>query len=196
MFPLLYQDPQVVVIDKPSGVPVSPTPGGAQSIEEALGLLIVHRLDVETSGALVLARTTEAQRRLNSAFHERRVGKRYRAVCVGTPPAEAGLIDTPLGDWKRGRVSIGRGRPAQTRWRVVWMADGRVGIEAEPITGRTHQVRAHLSEIGMPILGDDAYGAPVSSRVWLHAQQLALPWPSVTDRLVIEAPLPDGFNPG
>lgn len=185
-----------MVIDKPAGVPVSPTREGGANVEQELGLLVVHRLDVETSGVLVLARTADAQRRLNAAFQGRTVQKVYRAVCTGTAPAAGGLVDVPLGEWKRGRVTIGRGRPAQTRWKVVWTAGRRVGIEAEPITGRTHQIRAHLSEIGLPILGDDAYGAPLSSRVWLHAARLVLPWPHVTDRLVVDAALPDGFNPG
>lgn len=196
MYPILYQDPSLVVIDKPSGVPVSAPRAGGGNVEAETGLLLVHRLDAETSGALALARTAEAQRRLNAAFQGRDVQKVYRAVCVGRAGAAEGLIDVPLGDWKRGRVIIGRGRSAQTRWRVVWEAGGRVGIEAEPLTGRTHQIRAHLCEIGLPILGDDAYGAPCSSRVWLHALRLGLPWPHVTDRLVVDAPLPDGFNLG
>lgn len=195
MFVVLYQDRHLVVLDKPPGLPVIPGRDGGDSVVGRSGWLVCHRLDTDTSGVLVMARTTAGQRIVNEAFAARKVEKSYRAVCVGSPPAAEGLVDLPLGEWQRGRVQIGRGKAAQTRWKVVGAAGGRVWVDAEPLTGRTHQVRAHLASIGLPILGDEAYGGPPAERIHLHARRLGLPWPRRGDRLLVEAPLPPGFSP-
>lgn len=187
MLDVLYDDRAVVVVDKPAGMATVPSRGGGPSVANETGLLVCHRLDACTSGCLVLARTAEAQRRLNADFAEGRVAKVYAAVCRGDIPDE-GACDTPLGAWHRGRVAVGRGRPAWTTWRVRWRRDGLVGVEARPRTGRTHQVRAHLMVAGAPILGDDTYGGRPWNRVMLHAWRVELPGP-----IRVEAPLPEGF---
>lgn len=191
--PTLFADAHLVVVDKPAGLPVEPGRAGGPALTTLLGLRAAHRLDTDTSGVLVLARTGRGLAAAMAAFRERRVEKVYRAVVVGTPAADEGTVDVPLGDWHRGRVVIGRGKPASTAWRVVWRHDGYAGVEARPHEGRTHQVRAHLAHVGLPVRGDDAYGAPPDTRVWLHAWRLVLPWPRPGDRLEVEAPLPEGF---
>ena len=152
-----------------------------------------HRLDTETSGCLVMARSKEGQQRISAAFAEGRVHKEYAAVARGTLPDE-GACDVPLGEWKRGRVLIGKGRAAWTLWTVRWRGARGIGVLAVPVTGRTHQVRAHLSEAGAPILGDPTYGGAPADRLYLHAWRLTLPWPGPGDTLEVTSPLPAGFE--
>jgi RluA family pseudouridine synthase len=194
VFVTLYRDRHLEVVDKPTGVPVIPARDGGGSIAGLTGLRVVHRLDTDTSGVLVLARSLAGQRLLSEAFAERRVEKEYAAVCVGTL-ADNGTCDVPLGEWKRSRVRIGEGRDARTHWSVAWRHDGRIGVRARPVTGRTHQIRAHLCHLGAPIVGDEAYGGPMAPRLLLHALRIVLPWPGPSDRLELHAPLPDGFGP-
>ncbi len=189
----LYRDRHLEVVDKPTGLPVIPARDGGGSIAGLTGLRVVHRLDTETSGVLVLARSLAGQRLLSAAFAERRVVKEYMAVCVGDLP-DSGVCEVPLGEWKRGRVRIGEGRAARTEWEVVWRTGDRLGVRARPVTGRTHQIRAHLCHLGAPILGDEDYGAPAAPRLYLHAARIELPWPSASDRLVITSPIPAGFE--
>lgn len=191
---MLYQDRHLVVLNKAPGIGVVPGRDGGPSLAGETGLLVCHRLDVGTSGVLVMARTAAGHRMVNAAFAERKVEKTYAAVVTGDPPEEA-RVDVPLGDWRRGRVLIGRGKPSLTWVRVRWRAEGLVGIEAKPVTGRTHQVRAHLSWLGAPILGDEDYGGRPAARIHLHAWRLVLPWPGPDDRLDLTAPLPPGFEP-
>lgn len=192
--PTLYADDGIVVVDKPAGIGVVPGRHDDASLAASLGLLVCHRLDVGTSGALVLARTPDAQRRLSAAFAEGAVAKTYLALCAGTLP-DAGVVDLPLGEWKRGRVQIGRGRPARTRYTVEARAGARLRVVAHPETGRTHQIRAHLSAAGAPIVGDEDYGGPPAPRIHLHAWQVVLPWPTPQRRLTVTAPEPPGFTP-
>lgn len=193
-FPVLYRDDHLEIVDKPAGVAV--TDGrdarAADPVIARLGLLLCHRLDVGTSGVLVLARTPHGQRVVSDAFSRGAVRKTYLALVAGTPP-DSGLIDLPLGEWKRGRVQIGRGRPARTRYTVVERKGARARLLLWPETGRTHQLRAHLSSIGAPIVGDEDYGGPAASRVYLHASQVALPWPD-RGETVVDAPEPSGFT--
>lgn len=189
---ILYQDRHLVVFDKPAGVPVVPGRDGGPALSTETGWLVCHRLDAGTSGVLVMAKSAAGHRMVNAAFAERRVEKVYAAVCTGALP-DAGTVDVPLGEWKRGRVVIGRGKPSLTRYVVSWRGADRMGVEAHPVTGRTHQVRAHLAHAGGPILGDVDYGGRPAERIYLHAWRLVLPWPDPGDRLTIEAPLPEGF---
>lgn len=182
------------MIHKPPGVVTVPDRQGGPSVAGELGLLPVHRLDRETSGVLVLAKSTAGQRMLSESFATRKVGKRYLAVVVGAAPEDV-TVDVPLGEWRRGRVQIGRGKEARTRVRRWWEDIGRSGVCAEPETGRTHQVRAHLCHLGHPIVGDPDYGGPEAGRLYLHAWQLALPWPGPDRRLVLTAPPPPDFAP-
>jgi 23S rRNA pseudouridine1911/1915/1917 synthase len=193
--PRLYADRDIVVVDKPAGLPVAPTRtrGGGPDVVGATGLLLTHRLDAETSGCLVLARTPEGQRRINDLFARGAVRKEYAAVGIGAVP-DRGTCELAIGAWRRGRVSIGRGDPARTTWEVLWRDGARIGLLVTPLTGRTHQIRAHMSAVGAPLLGDDTYGGPPADRVYLHAWRIHLPWPRAGDVLTIESPLPAGFG--
>ncbi len=141
-----------------------------------------------------MARSLAGQRMISEAFATGRVHKEYLAVVAGDLPDE-GEVDLPIGEWKRGRVKIGEGRPARTRFRVRWRAGGRTGVLAIPLTGRTHQIRAHLASLGAPIVGDPTYGGPEADRLYLHAWRIRLPWPGPNDELWAEAPPPPGFDP-
>ncbi len=188
VLPVLHQDRHLVVLDKPAGLPVVPPRLGGENIAAQTGFLVCHRLDRDTSGVLVMARTTAGQRIISAAFADKHVRKGYLAVCVGGLATE-GRSTLPLGDWSRGRVTIGRGRAAETSWTVRESRDERLLVEARPLTGRTHQVRAHLSAAGGAILGDEAYGGPPAPRVALHAWWIELPWPGPGDTLrVVSAP--------
>ncbi|MBM4392934.1 MAG: RluA family pseudouridine synthase [Deltaproteobacteria bacterium] len=192
VLPVLHQDRHLVVIDKPPGLPVIPGRDQGDSIVKQTGFFVVHRLDEGTSGVLVMARTVAGQRMLSHAFESRQVKKGYLAVGTGEL-ADEGECALPLGDWQRGRVVVGRGRDALTRWTVRARAEGRILIEAHPVTGRTHQVRAHLSASGGALLGDPAYGGEPAPRLALHAWWIEIPWPGRADRLRIESPPPPSF---
>ncbi|MEG0822012.1 MAG: pseudouridine synthase [Burkholderiaceae bacterium] len=197
-FELLFVNEQLLVVNKPSGL--LSVPGRGPDKQDCLiarvqrhypDALIVHRLDMATSGLLLLARGAPMQRRLSMDFEARRVGKRYVAVIHGrlTPPAESewGLIDLPLiNDWPnrpRQKVDADAGKPSQTRWRVIsheWRGtQAGTRVELEPLTGRTHQLRVHLLALGHPIVGDALYGSLPSPgeepRLLLHASELELP---------------------
>lgn len=192
-FPVLYRDRHLLVIDKPAGIDTVPDRQGSDSVVGRTGLMVCHRLDRGTSGVLVLGRSAAGHRLVNAAFAEGRVRKQYRAVVAGEL-ADAGEVDLPIGPWKRGRVVVGVGRAARTRWTVRWREGGRAGVLAEPLTGRTHQIRAHLAAAGAPVVGDEDYGGPPADRLYLHAWRLTLPWPGRHDALLLEAPVPPGFD--
>ena len=181
---VLHADDRLVVIDKPAGllsVPGRIEPDCASARVQAIypDALIVHRLDQATSGLLLFARGAEAQRELSADFAERRVGKLYVAVVAGRLEGE-GLIDLPLGaDWPnrpRQQVDLERGKPSQTRWRVLAHEGGHSRVVLERLTGRSHQLRVHLAHLGHAILGDAIYAAPdiaaASPRLLLHASEL------------------------
>lgn len=193
MVPVLYRDPHLVVFDKPAGLPTVPAREGGPSMEADTGLFVCHRLDADTSGVLVMARTPAGHRSVNAAFAERRVDKGYLAVCSGALPDE-GECRVALGEWKRGRVQVGSGRPSLTRWRVRARHEGRLLVEAFPETGRTHQVRAHLAAAGAPLLGDEAYGGLAGRPLALHAWWIVLPWPRPNDRLFLTVAPPPAFR--
>ena len=100
-------------------------------------------------------------------------------------------VDLPLGEWKRGRVRLGEGRAARTRFVVRWRRDGLTGVLCLPVTGRTHQIRAHLCHLDAPIVGDPSYGGPESDRLYLHSWRVHLDWP---EKRTVEAPIPSGFT--
>lgn len=206
--PLLFGDEQLVAVDKPAGMLSVPGRGPeradcAASRVQAVwpDALIVHRLDMGTSGVLVFGRGAGPQRTLSIAFAERRVDKRYIAVIAGSPAADEGTVELPLiCDWPnrpRQMVDHDRGKPSTTRWRVLERAaDGRTTrVELIPLTGRSHQLRVHMQSIGHPIVGDELYAPPqvqaMAPRLLLHAECLTLPHPADEGRTVIlHAPCP------
>ena len=206
---LLYADAELVAVDKPAGVPAQPTltsdRGTLPELVEALlgrPVTIVHRLDRETSGVTVLARTREAAAALAEAFRTGRPEKTYLALCARPPAPAEGRIDAPLGKdpLRRGFRRVDpRGDAAATRYRTLRAGPDAALVEARPETGRTHQIRVHLAHLGAPLLGDARYGGPrrvgetAIPRVMLHARRLELEHPATGAAIVFEAPVPDDF---
>jgi tRNA pseudouridine32 synthase / 23S rRNA pseudouridine746 synthase len=198
--PPVHLDDWLLVVDKPAGLLSVPGRGPAKQdcvaarVQQAVAdALVVHRLDMATSGLLLLARGAAMQRALSRLFEMRQVAKRYVAVVAGAMPAPAsedgwGVIDLPLAtDWPnrpRQIVDGERGRPSRTRWRVIGRDAARdtTRLELEPVTGRSHQLRVHLQAIGHPVLGDALYASrPVQAqaqRLLLHATALMLVHPA------------------
>lgn len=206
--PVLYEDDQLCVIDKPAGLAVHGAPGDTgpsvaawwlEKLGEAAGAFdverpgIVHRLDKDTSGVLVLARTPAAQAALSAAFEARTTKKTYLAIVDGVPDRPKAVIDAPIdrhpGDRTRMAI-VTRGREARTAYEVLH-SDGRKAlIEVHPETGRTHQIRVHLAAIGVPVSDDAVYGKrEPGGRQLLHAYQLAIPHPA-GGTLTVTAPIP------
>ena len=186
---ILLEDEQVLVADKPSGLLSVPGRGDARQdclksrLEQRFGkLYVVHRLDMDTSGLTLFARTPDAGRKLSSAFEAREVSKRYHALVAGVPPHDSGSIELPIGrDWEMRplrKIDHESGQPSLTRWTLMDQYDDCALLDLEPVTGRTHQLRLHLAAIGHPILGDALYGDPSrASRLCLHASKLVFPHP-------------------
>ena len=209
----IHEDEHLLVLDKPSGL--LSVPGRGPDKQDCLSkrvqgrypdALIVHRLDQDTSGLLLMARGIEAQRRLSKLFETRQVKKRYVAVVAGQPshtqaaqtPDEDGWrsIDGPiLLDWERRPLHIihPEGKASRSRWRALQTCDSARLIELEPGTGRTHQLRVHLQSIGHPMLGDSLYAPSdvkaLSPRLLLHAQELAFVHPFTEQALQFKAPV-------
>ncbi|MDA8127197.1 MAG: RluA family pseudouridine synthase [Betaproteobacteria bacterium] len=201
---LLYADDALLVFDKPSGLLA--VPGRGADKQDCLAVrararypdaLVVHRLDMATSGLMAMARGPAAQRALSKAFAAREVQKRYVAVVAGrleAPPEGWGTIDLPIVvDWpNRPRRIVDRrlGKPSLTRWRVLAHDDaaGTTRVELEPVTGRSHQLRVHLRELGHPILGDALYAPSTvqaqAGRLLLHAFSLGFAHPVTGKALV------------
>lgn len=205
---LCHVDADLVALDKPSGL-LSVPGRGADKADCAWSrlqrlhpeALVVHRLDMGTSGLLLFARHLAAQQALGRAFEQRQVHKGYEAVVAGLVASDAGEIDLPLScDWPnrpRQQVDPGpRGKPALTRWQVLGRdpAAGTTRLLLCPQTGRSHQLRVHLQALGHPILGDELYApeawARAAPRLCLHARDLALPHPTGGAPLRLHAPTP------
>ncbi|MEM9663186.1 MAG: RluA family pseudouridine synthase [Planctomycetota bacterium] len=195
---IVYADRHVVVVNKPAGMLSIPGRGPDKAdcvaarvrdaFPHARGPLIAHRLDMDTSGLIILGLDPHAQRFLSLQFERRRVEKRYVALVDGSPTRDTGTIDLPLrADWPnrpRQIVCFESGKPAQTRWRVLARETDRTRLELEPVTGRTHQLRVHLADpqgLGALILGDPLYAeGPARDdhpRLMLHAARLSIRLP-------------------
>lgn len=200
---VLHADEHLLVLDKPAGLLAvqGRGPAGADHLHGRARAAypdaqVVHRLDMGTSGLLLFARGAAMQRELSRLFAERRVAKRYVAVVEGELAGETGEIDAPLGaDWPnrpRQKVDTALGKPALTRWRVTGRGPGCTGVELEPVTGRTHQLRVHLQHIGHPIRGDALYAPePLAApRLLLHAARLTFTHPGTGQAVDFHSPAP------
>ncbi|WP_287697234.1 RluA family pseudouridine synthase [Accumulibacter sp.] len=204
---IVYRDASLLLVNKPAGLLAVPGRGDGKDdcllrrVQAVVAdALIVHRLDLHTSGLLLLARGREMQRRLAGDFAARRVHKRYLAVVSGRLPAARGEIDLPLAaDWpRRPRQRVDRlaGKPSLTRYQVLGHdpASNRSRLALFPETGRTHQLRVHLQALGHAIVGDllygDASGAGDAGRLLLHADQLRFIHPASGRLLCVDSPAP------
>ena len=230
-FSVLHKDQDILVVDKAAGFlsvpdrwdPDAPTIlaelGRGLGDAETKGLLVVHRLDKDTSGVLVFARNAAAHKALSSAFETRTVAKVYHAIARGEPEWSESVCDYPLlpdGDrLHRTIIDAGHGKPSATDFKVIARYHGYCLVEARPRTGRTHQIRVHLAALGFPILADPLYGdgkalylssfkkkwhgdeyseRPLISRAALHALSLEFAHPRVGEALRFEAPYPKDFK--
>jgi len=202
----IYLDASLVVVNKPAGLLAVPGLGAdkqdclaSRVRAEFADALVVHRLDMATSGLLLFARGTEMQRRLSQLFREREIQKRYVAVVAGKLEPLSGEIDLPLiGDWPnrpRQKVDPLSGKRSLTRYRLLAhdAGAGASRVELEPITGRTHQLRVHMAAIGHPIVGDALYGGDAGSgvgRLLLHASALSFAHPLNAEPLSLASDAP------
>ena len=198
MLPILLQDANFVVLNKPAGLPVHAGPRGGPSVEDwfpelsrrRAGPWLAHRLDTDTSGCLVVALRRAALHQAQAAFAGGHADKVYWAVVHGTPDAASGTIDQPLA--KRNDINGWRmvtdpaGERAVTAWRVMGSADGLTWLSLRPRTGRTHQVRVHCTALGLPIVGDPVYGHG-QGVMQLLARSIHLP---IKDEITAFAPVP------
>lgn len=186
---IIHCDPSIIVAEKPHGLLSVPGRGEDRQVsalsylEERFGQVrVVHRLDMDTSGLIVFARTGEAQAHLSRQFEERTAAKTYEALVAGRMAEASGVVDRPIGRlWEerpRRRIDDTGGKPALTRWERVGTVPSGSHLVLRPQTGRTHQLRVHLASIGHPILGDRLYGSSVDAdRLCLHATELELRHP-------------------
>jgi len=205
MLEILHEDKALIIINKPSGLPVLPdgwqpeAPFLRQLLEKKYSKIwVVHRLDKVTSGVMVFARSTEAHRELNRQFEQREVEKVYQAIVEGVPPwderSAKHMLQTNVGRRHRTIVVHKRGKNSETEFKVLKRGQDQALIEAYPKTGRTHQVRVHLSALGFPILGDTLYDAEETNligRPALHAQSITFSHPSSEKLVSYSANLPD-----
>jgi len=204
---ILYEDEAVIAVDKPAGMPSAPTRQAASgSAADTLrtqlrtrdrrpaALWVVHRLDADTSGVLVFARTRPAAAALSQAFAAQQVEKTYLARVAGTVVEDAGTIDLPLRGEGRRTVVAPDGKSARTEWQVAERAPDTTLLTVRPRTGRLHQIRAHLSALRHPVVGDRRYGGPPAPRLMLHAARVRLPHPTRGVIVDIEAPEPPALS--
>jgi tRNA pseudouridine32 synthase/23S rRNA pseudouridine746 synthase len=204
-FELLYRDEQLLALNKPSGLlsvlglgPENQDCLASRVAEQFPTAQIVHRIDRDTSGVIVMALDADTHRELSRQFHDREVDKTYVAVVYGSLAEDSGEIDLPMRkdfDHKpRHCIDPVHGRPAITRWRVVERLVDRTRLELVPLTGRSHQLRLHLATIGHPILGDNLYAHAaahaMASRLMLHARSLTITHPTSGERLTFTAGCP------
>jgi tRNA pseudouridine32 synthase/23S rRNA pseudouridine746 synthase len=207
---VLHRDALMLVIDKPAGLAVHAGRDRGETLTDHLDELrfglprrpeIVHRLDRETSGCLVLGRHPRALARLNELFRTREVDKVYWALLAGGPEAEAGTIDlalAPVDPRKTSRMRPDpKGQPALTEWRVLGRTDNVAWLELKPVTGRTHQLRVHAAAEGWPILGDPLYGKQgTANGLMLHARAVTVPLYPKKPPIHVAAPVPERMQAG
>jgi 23S rRNA pseudouridine1911/1915/1917 synthase len=228
---IIHEDDDILVIDKPAGLPCVPERhGGGETVVSVLAdtielvpgqpLRVVHRIDRDTSGILVLAKTVDAQRSLTEQFMARTIAKTYIALVRGSPDESAGRLNAPIGEMRGELVRVcinpKRGKPAVTEWELVERFVGYALLRCRPLTGRQHQIRLHLQLAGMPLAVDTLYGGserlllssfkadyrpsrqheerPLMGRLSLHAESIEFDHPATGGRMRWEAPLPRDFR--
>lgn len=201
---ILHEDAAIIVVDKPAGLLT--VPGKLENRQDCLitrlraarwDALTVHRLDCDTSGVIIFARTKQAQGFLGQEFEQRRAKKTYVARLAGALKPDSGRVDLPLGsDWEyrpRQKVDPENGRPAITDWQVVDRTGVETRVRLAPHTGRSHQLRVHMLALGHPILGDQIYAPetlPDHNRLMLHAETLGLHHPTTGEWVSFTTPVP------
>ena len=215
---IVYEDADVIVVNKPVGLVVHPAPGHpdgtlvnallyhcGESLSGINGELrpgIVHRIDRDTSGLIIAAKNDRAHLALSRQLQDHTLARVYEAVVVGNLREDSGTVNAPIGrhpvDRKKMAVEPRNGRPAVTHWRVLARYPGYTHVECRLETGRTHQIRVHMASIGHPLLGDTVYG---SKKPWpglagqcLHARKLRFLHPATGEPVEVECPLPDWFE--
>ena len=214
---VLYEDDDLVAINKPAGMVVHPAAGNEdgtlvnaalhrwpemRGVGEEGRAGVVHRLDKDTSGVIVMAKTPHALAMLQKQFRKRIVEKEYVALVEGVPSTNTGLIDAPIGrdPKRRKRMSVIRGgRESATRFLVVEEFGSHTLLRVKPVTGRTHQIRVHLAWLGHPVAADQVYGyrkrtIRLKDRIFLHAHKLTVESPSTGEPLTFTAPLPQALQ--
>ena len=211
---IVYQDRELLVVDKPAGLTVHPSPGHPSGtlVNALLALCpdlrgiggeirpgIVHRLDKDTSGLIVVAKSHQAHLSLTKQLQDRTVHKGYLALATGRVEPAEGTIEADIGRDPRNRKRVAvvpNGRPARTRYRVIEYLGGATYIEVFPETGRTHQIRVHLASLRHPLHGDSVYGkrSPLLSRQFLHAHLLGFQQPVTGEYIELTSPLPDDLR--
>ena len=200
---ILHEDDEMLIVDKPAGLlsqagmrPELADCQESRAREYCETITLVHRLDRDTSGILIFAKTPAAHRHLGLQFERRHLKKRYIAVVSGLVSEDSGLIDAPLtSDWPNRpmqKICFETGKPAQTEWRVTARGENTTRLDLNPLTGRTHQLRVHLLSIGHPILGDVLYAPPEAAapRLHLHATEMQIRHPIGGAFLTITSPCP------
>jgi 23S rRNA pseudouridine1911/1915/1917 synthase len=206
---IIYEDDDLLVVDKPAGMTTHPAPGNpvhtlVNAVLSHLPALpesdnparpgIVHRLDKDTSGLILIAKTREALANLSAQFKSRGVKKAYVTLVKGKLTPQSGIIDAPIGRDRAHRQKMDitdSGRPARTAYTVLRYYDGYTLVEARPETGRTHQIRVHFASVGHPVIGDATYGtrSELVGRQFLHAQRLSFKLPSTGKTVEFSAPV-------
>ena len=214
---ILYQDSDVVIVNKPCGMVVHPAAGNEDGtlvnallyhVRDLSGIGgemrpgIVHRLDKDTSGLILIAKNDRAHAALSEQFKERSMEKHYRAVAFGNFKEDGGLIDAPIArhpvDRKKMAI-VADGKPSQTEWKVLERLKGATSLDVHLLTGRTHQLRVHMHSVGHPLLGDSIYAPNIKTnvhipRLMLHAYSLAFTHPTTGERMEMCAPIPEKFE--
>jgi 23S rRNA pseudouridine1911/1915/1917 synthase len=208
--PVTFEDEYILVVDKPAGLVVHPGAGnpsgtlvnallnrGISGGDDPLRPGVVHRLDRDTSGLMVLAKGEPAYSRLVETMAAREVERTYRALVVGDGLPETGTIDSPVGRDPDNPtlMAAGVGKPAVTHFEILVIAAGHTMLWVRLETGRTHQIRVHLSAIGYPVFADPLYGAPISDRrLWLHAERLSFEHPVSGETLEFHSDIPEDLR--
>ena len=213
-FDVVYEDPDIIVVNKPAGLVVHPAPGNwrntlvnglvyrypeMKALPNWLRPGIVHRLDGGTSGLMVVARTQKATMELQAMFKNRKVGKHYIALAQGVPERREGILSGPIDRDPHNmlrRIISENGKPALTGYKVFWSMNGISLVECELFTGRTHQIRVHMSALGCPLVGDTMYGARDEGigRVYLHSWKLEFSHPVSGEDMKFRLPVTPDFT--